>query len=255
MKIFTIILSISLSNLVFGQSVSENEKLVDQSIANQGSIIESLQATQKRIDSLDAESKKLINEYKDTIVEYEILKNYDDQLEKITESQFIEIQSFLDQIESLDETNKYVLPLLERMVIGLRELIQIDVPFLIDERMARLEELESILYQANFSTAEKFRKIYEAYQIENEYGRTIEAYSSSINIDGIILAADFFRLGRLNLFYRTPDGKETGYWNKKENNWIHLGGKYADDIEAGLKIAYKQAPPDFINLPVMEVER
>jgi len=255
MKIFTIILSIILSYSVFGQSISENEKLVDQSIANQGSIIESLQATQKRIDSLDAESKKLINEYKDTIVEYEILKNYDDQLEKITENQFVEIQSFIDQIESLDETNKYVLPLLERMVVGLRELIQIDVPFLINERIARLEELESILYQANFSTAEKFRKIYEAYQIENEYGRTIEAYSSSINIDGIILAADFFRLGRLNLFYRTPDGKETGYWDKQENNWIHLGGKYADDIEAGLKIAYKQAPPDFINLPVMEVER
>jgi hypothetical protein len=255
MKIFTIILSILFSYSVFGQSISENEKLVDQSIANQGSIIESLQATQKRIDSLDAESKKLINEYKDTIVEYEILKNYDDQLEKITENQFVEIQSFIDQIESLDETNKYVLPLLERMVVGLRELIQIDVPFLIDERIARLEELESILYQANFSTAEKFRKIYEAYQIENEYGRTIEAYSSSINIDGIILAADFFRLGRLNLFYRTPDGKETGYWDKQENNWIHLGGKYADDIEAGLKIAYKQAPPDFINLPVMEVER
>lgn len=255
MKIFIIILSILLSHSVFGQSISENEKLVDQSITNQGSIIESLQATQKRIDSLDAESKKLINEYKDTIVEYEILKNYDDQLEKITENQFVEIQSFIDQIESLDETNKYVLPLLERMVVGLRELIQIDVPFLIDERIARLEELESILYQANFSTAEKFRKIYEAYQIENEYGRTIEAYSSSINIDGIILAADFFRLGRLNLFYRTPDGKETGYWDKQENNWIHLGGKYADDIEAGLKIAYKQAPPDFINLPVMEVER
>jgi len=255
MKIFTIILSILLTYAALGQSVSENEKLVDQSIANQGSIIESLQATQKRIDSLDAESKKLTNEYKDTIVEYEILKNYDDQLEKITESQFLEIQSFIEQIESLDETNKYVLPLLERMVVGLRELIQIDVPFLIDERMARLEELESILYQANFSTAEKFRKIYEAYQIENEYGRTIEAYSSSINIDGIILAADFFRLGRLNLFYRTPDGKETGYWDKQENNWIHLGGKYTDDIEAGLKIAYKQAPPDFINLPLMEVER
>ena len=48
------------------------------------------------------------------------------------------------QIEDLDETNKYVLPLLERMVITLRDLIEIDVPFLIDERMARLEELEDI---------------------------------------------------------------------------------------------------------------
>jgi hypothetical protein len=141
------------------------------------------------------------------------------------------------------------------MIVALRELIEIDVPFLIDERMTRLEELESILYQANFSTAEKFRKIYEAYQIENEYGRTIEAYSSSIDIDGIILAADFFRLGRLNLFYRTPDGKETGYWDKTNKSWTHLNGKYADDIEAGLKIAYKQAPPDFINLPLMEVSK
>ena len=91
------------------------------------------------------------------------------------------------------------------MVITLRDLIEIDVPFLMDERMARLEELEDILFKANFSTAEKFRKIYEAYQIENEYGRTIEAYSGSIDVDGINLAAQFFRLGRLNLYYMTPD--------------------------------------------------
>lgn len=255
MKVKYIFLSIFVSSFLGAQSVSENENLVDKSIEDQGSIIESLQSIQKRIDALDTESKKLTNEYKDTIVEYEILKNYDDQLEKITQSQFIEIKSFIEQIDSLDETNKYVLPLLERMIVALRELIEIDVPFLIDERMTRLEELESILYQANFSTAEKFRKIYEAYQIENEYGRTIEAYSSSIDIDGIILAADFFRLGRLNLFYRTPDGKETGYWDKANKSWIHLNGKYADDIEAGLKIAYKQAPPDFINLPLMEVSK
>lgn len=255
MKVKYIFLSIFVSSFLGAQSVSENENLVDKSIEDQGSIIESLQSIQKRIDALDTESKKLTNEYKDTIVEYEILKNYDDQLEKITQSQFVEIKSFIEQIDSLDETNKYVLPLLERMIVALRELIEIDVPFLIDERMTRLEELESILYQANFSTAEKFRKIYEAYQIENEYGRTIEAYSSSIDIDGIILAADFFRLGRLNLFYRTPDGKETGYWDKANKSWIHLNGKYADDIEAGLKIAYKQAPPDFINLPLMEVSK
>ena len=255
MKVKYIFLSIFVSSFLGAQSVSENENLVDKSIEDQGSIIESLQSIQKRIDALDTESKKLTNEYKDTIVEYEILKNYDDQLEKITQSQFVEIKSFIEQIDSLDETNKYVLPLLERMIVALRELIEIDVPFLIDERMTRLEELESILYQANFSTAEKFRKIYEAYQIENEYGRTIEAYSNSIDIDGIILAADFFRLGRLNLFYRTPDGKETGYWDKANKSWIHLNGKYADDIEAGLKIAYKQAPPDFINLPLMEVSK
>ena len=165
--------------------VPENpEKLVSDSIDIQSGTIKNLQQAQERIDKLDSESKRLTNEYKDTIVEYEILNKYDNQLERITISQAEEIANITRQIEDLDETNKYVLPLLERMVITLRDLIEIDVPFLMDERMARLEELENILFKANFSTAEKFRKIYEAYQIENEYGRTIEAYSGSIDVDG-----------------------------------------------------------------------
>lgn len=229
--------------------------MVDETIQKQSSAIESLQVAQEKIDKLDAESKKLTNEYKDTVVEYEILNRYDNQLQKITESQAEEIKNLVDQIDSLDETNKYVLPLLERMVFTLRDLIELDIPFLLDERMLRLEELESILYQANFSTAEKFRKIYEAYQIENEYGRTIEAYSGNININGVNLAAQFFRLGRLNLFYMTPDQDETGYWNKDTNSWLHLGGKYSDEIDSALKVAYKQAPPDFITLPVQGVKK
>ena len=238
------------------QEVDENpEKIIDSTIQKQSLTIQSLQTAQEKIDELDAESKKLTNEYKDTVVEYEILNRYNNQLQKITESQAEEIDGLIQQIDSLDETNKYVLPLLERMVVTLRDLIELDVPFLLEERISRLEELESILYQANFSTAEKFRKIYEAYQIENEYGRTIEAYSSNINIDGVNLAAQFFRLGRLNLFYITPDQNETGFWNKDTNSWVHLGGKYSDEIDAALKIAYKQAPPDFISLPLQGVKK
>ena len=231
------------------------EELVTESIDFQSGTIEDLQKTQAKIDKLDTESKKLTNEYKDTVVEFEILNKYDNQLERITINQAEEIANITQQIDDLDETNKYVLPLLERMTITLRELIEIDVPFLLDERLSRLEELEDILFKANFSTAEKFRKIYEAYQIENEYGRTIEAYSGTINIDGVNLGAQFFRLGRLNLFYMTPDGDETGYWDKKKGSWNHLSGKYSDEIDSALKIAFKQAPPDFINLPIQGVEK
>ena len=213
MKKSSILLLVFISFNSISQETQQNESivpenpeaLVNDSIDIQSGTIENLQKTQARIDALDTESKKLTNEYKDTVVEYEILNKYDNQLERITNNQAEEIANITKQIEDLDETNKYVLPLLERMVITLRDLIEIDIPFLIDERMARLEELEDILFKANFSTAEKFRKIYEAYQIENEYGRTIEAYSSSIDVDGINLAAQFFRLGRLNLYYMTPD--------------------------------------------------
>ena len=256
--IFTLLLTFNLfaEDEQDSSIVPENpESLVSDSIDIQSGTIKNLQISQAKIDKLDDESKKLTNEYKDTIVEFEILNKYDNQLEKITVSQAEEIANFERQIQELDETNKYVLPLLERMVVTLRDLIEVDVPFLLEERMTRLIELENILYKANFSTAEKFRKIYEAYQIENEYGRTIEAYSSSIDIDGIVLAAEFFRLGRLNLYYMTPDGNETGYWSKDANSWVHLGGKYSDDIDAALKIAFKQAPPDFIKLPIQGVEK
>ena len=263
MKKSNILLLLFFAIYSFSQEAIENqtivpenpESLVEDSIDLQSNTIKNLQKTQAQIDKLDEESKKLTNEYKDTVVEYEILNKYDNQLEKITISQAEEIANITKQIDDLDETNKYVLPLLERMVNTLRDLIEIDVPFLMDERLARLNELEDILFKANFSTAEKFRKIYEAYQIENEYGRTIEAYSGSIEINNVNLAAQFFRLGRLNLYYITPDGDETGYWSKDTNDWVHLGGKYSNDIDAALKIAYKQAPPDFINLPVQGVEK
>ena len=101
MKTNLIILCSFLSINLLAQSVSDSEKLVDQSIANQSSIIESLQSIQKRIDSLDAESKKLTNEYKDTIVEYEILKNYDDHFETA-------MLYMSDHGESLGENSLYL---------------------------------------------------------------------------------------------------------------------------------------------------
>ena len=98
--------------------VPENpEGLVNDSIDIQSGTIENLQKTQVKIDALDTESKKLTNEYKDTVVEYEILNKYDNQLERITNNQAEEIANITKQIEDLDETNKYVLPLLERMLI------------------------------------------------------------------------------------------------------------------------------------------
>ncbi len=236
--------------------VPENpEQLVNDSIDIQSGTIKNLQQAQERIDKLDTESKRLTNEYKDTIVEYEILNKYDNQLERITISQAEEIANITKQIEDLDETNKYVLPLLERMVITLRDLIEIDVPFLMDERMARLEELEDILFKANFSTAEKFRKVFEAYQLEAAFGNTIETYPGFIELDDQTITVDYFRIGRLGWYYRSANGRETGYWDKFNEAWVHTNGKLNDEIKLALDIANRQTPPNFISLPVQPVEK
>ena len=147
MKKFNILLLVFFSISSLSQEIQQNESvvpenpeaLVNDSIDIQSGTIENLQKTQVKIDALDTESKKLTNEYKDTVVEYEILNKYDNQLERITNNQAEEIANITKQIEDLDETNKYVLPLLERMVITLRDLIEIDIPFLIDDRLTRHE--------------------------------------------------------------------------------------------------------------------
>ena len=168
-------------------------------------------------------------------------------------NQIKEIENINNQIESLDTINIDVLPLLDSMVNSLEKFISFDIPFLIEERQARVNELNELLSRADISTSEKFRKIFEAYQIEANFGRTIEAYSSYIDIKGEAKAVEFFRLGRIGLFYRTLDGNDSGYWNSNNSSWEHVGSKLSDGIKSALDVANRKTPPNFITLPIKPI--
>ena len=227
-----------------------SQEIVDKTINTQVDARNESAALQVKIDNLDIESKKIYFDYKDTLNEYKSLKNYDDQLSKIIDAQVEEIANIKKQIDSLDDVNIDILPLLKRMVDALEKFIYLDIPFLIEERKNRIDDLDSLIIRADVTTAEKFRKIFEAYQLEAEFGKTIESYQGYLNIDGIEKAVDFFRLGRLGLFYRTPDGNDTGYWNIDDNNWVHMGSSLDSSLKSALDIANRQSPPNFITLPI-----
>ena len=106
---------------------------------------------QNKIDDLDIESKKIYFEYKDTLNEYKSLKNYDDQLAKIISAQIQEIESIKNQLDSLDNINIDILPLLKRMVDSLSKFISIDIPFLENERIARINELDSLIVRSDIT--------------------------------------------------------------------------------------------------------
>ena len=140
------------------------------------------------------------------------------------------------------------------MTDTLRKVINLDIPFLKDDRIKRVNSLDELLLRADITTAEKFRKVFEAYQIEANFGKTIENYAGYIVLDNTEVAVDFFRLGRLGLYYRTPNGKETGYWDINTNDWSHEGSSLDADIKAALDISNRQSPPNFITLPLKPVE-
>jgi hypothetical protein len=90
----------------------------------------------------------------------------------------------------------------------------------------------------------------EAYQIENEYGRTIESYRGAVELAGRETTVDFLRFGRIALVYQSLDQADAGVWNQETRSWDRLDSSYRSAIRQGLRIARKQAAPDLIRLPL-----
>jgi len=128
----------------------------------------------------------------------------------------------------------------------LESFVASDVPFLAKERADRVTRLRELMSEADKAAGEKFRRLLEAYTIEMEYGRTMEAYHGTLN-DG--READFVRLGRVSLMYQTADGNEAGYWDQQKKNWVPAP-EYKRSIELALRIAKQTVAPDLITVPV-----
>ena len=210
--------------------------------------------SQEKVTKVADETKTLLDEYRATLRKIDNTKIYNDQLRKLIESQKTEVVSMRKQIEEIKQTNKEIFPLMLRMISNLEEFIKLDVPFLMDERNRRLSQIKEIMDKAKVSTSEKFRRIIEAYQIENEYGRTIEAYRGVQKKDDKELTVDFLRIGRVSLMYQSLDGEVSGMWNPTTKSWVQLPSEFDNTVAKGIKIARKQMAPDLIKVPVSSPE-
>lgn len=187
--------------------------------------------------------------YAQLLAEADSLRRYNSRTEQLLTAQQGDIASLNEQLVEIDATAAAIPPLLERMHAGLTEFVADDLPFLPDERADRLNRLEEIMAQEGMPS-EKFRRLMEAYLIELEYGRSLEAYRGTLT-DG--REANIVRLGRVALLYRTIDGAENGYWDAAAGAWV-ADQAYARVIEQALGIATEQLAPDLITVPVPAAE-
>jgi chromosome segregation ATPase len=218
---------------------------VNNVIGEQLKAEEAARASEKRIAQLDSETAGMLGEYRQMTAEATSLKAYNEQLATQVSSQQEELATLTRQLGEVETTSREVLPMMQRMLATLEQFVKLDLPFLPQERTARIAQLRDMMTRADVSISEKYRRIVEAYQIETEYGRTLEAYQGTISGKTV----DFLRVGRVALMYQTLDGKETGYWDAVAGKW-KLDNGYDDAIKEGLKVARKQAAPDFVSIPV-----
>lgn len=226
-------------------SLAANTDTVNAAISEQTKTEQAAVASQKKIEQLDDEASKAVASYRQMITEAQSLKEYNEQIAAQVTSQEAQIAEMTQAITEIETTSREVLPLMNRMLETLEQFISLDVPFLPEERANRVAQLKSMMSRADVSTSEKYRRLVEAYQIEVEYGRTLEVYQGKVDAKTV----EFLRTGRVSLMYTTLDGKEVGYWDTDAKKWV-ADNAYREAMTKALKVAKKQAAPDFIEVAI-----
>jgi hypothetical protein len=211
------------------------------------------QESQQRIDAVVSDTRKKEDQYKRLLKEIEGLKIYNTLLERQIAAQQRKMVQINESIDEVGFISRQIVPSMTRMIDSLKIFVEIDVPFLEEERTERVANLELLMADPDVNEAEKFRKVTEAYQIENDYGRTIESYSGMLQIGEENRNVDFLRIGRIAFMYQTQDGKMSGVWDQEARRWEEADS-FKNEIRRGLKIANKQVAPDLILIPVATPE-
>ncbi len=210
--------------------------------------------SQKKIDRLSDKTRGMLDKYRSTTHQIETLDTYNKHLNDLLLSQEKEKTSLTQQLKEIEITQREIVPLILRMLDSLEKFIAYDLPFLPDERHNRLNKLKDMVVRADVTNAEKYRRILEAYQVENNYGNTIEAYRADLTLEGISSSVDFLRLGRVALYFQRFDLSETGYWDREQKQWHILSTDYQNAIRNGLRIARKETAPNLLALPIPAAE-
>ncbi|MDO3387419.1 DUF3450 domain-containing protein [Gilvimarinus sp. SDUM040013] len=241
------------ASALMGSAVMADETL-DQVLQTSQAKTTLAQDSQVRIDRLAQETDDLLVQFKQVNKSIEDMRLYNSQLEKQIAAQLAVIKDLDESIDNVTVIERRIQPLVIRMLDALEQFVELDKPFKLEERLDRIAMLRANQDRADISVAEKFRQVLEAYRIESEYGRFIEAYRDTLNIDGQDREVNILRIGRVSLMYQTTDTEQSGAYDPNLGEWVALDDSYRGQILKGLRIARNQAAKDIMFVPVQAPE-
>ena len=207
-------------------------------------------ASQDRIDATDDSTRSMLERYRATTWQAQQLNVYAKQLEQLLSAQDDEKVSLRQQLVEIDRTERELAPLMLRMLDTLDRFVTLDLPFLKQERRERVENLRRLMTDPEAGSAERYRRVLEAYQIEIDYGRSLGVERAQIGSEGSAREVDVLRVGRSALFYLTLDGEQAGHWDTETKQWQALDNEWRSSIKKGLRMAREITAPDLLRLPM-----
>ena len=208
------------------------------------------QRSQQRIDQLDDQTARLLNDYRANLKQLEAARRYNESLERNITSQERAITRLQEDIDNVEGLQRAMQPLMEDMVARFAQIVAADLPFDIVSRTDRAVRLQGVLDNPEMSAAQRYRLIVEAYQIENEFGRTIGTYEGSIDDDGQERTGEFLQIGRVALIFKTQDDSVLKIYDNDQGAFVNLNRSYLQDVKFGLRMAKEQTAPDILFVPV-----
>ena len=234
---------IAASGSVFAQNV-------DQVLQAQDRRLDLAQQSQERINTVVEGTRSLEDQYRSINKEIDGLKVYNRLMVAQTGGQDAVLEDISLSMDQVDVINRQIFPLMERMIDGLDQTVQLDIPFLKEERTDRVNNLKDIMERSDVSVAEKFRKVMEAYQIENDYATSVDEYKQTITLgDGSTRDYNMLRIGRIGLYFQSEDTAITGRWDKESEDWI-VDDSARNEVRKGLRMAKQLIAPELILVPV-----
>lgn len=244
--------SFMMTALIAAPVFAANANTMGTAEAEQKVNLEAAKSSQKKVDEIHEETQTLKGQYRQALQSIENTQIYNEQLREVIASQKEEKVRINEEIINVQETTQKVAPLMVKMKDSLADFVEADLPFLPKERKKRIKELDDLFVKSGVSLSEKYRKVLEAYLVENEYGSTIETYTDSLKLDGQEQSVEFLKVGRVGLYYLTKDHNKAGVWDLSSNKWKELSGSERGYVEKAIKVANKQSSPSLLTLPIIK---
>lgn len=211
--------------------------------------LERARSAQAQINQIAEETRRRFDEYQVLLKEIDGLRVYNQLMQARVDAQNRELAELRASMDTVTVIERQVVPLMTRMIDGLENFIRLDVPFRLEQRLANVQFLRNLLEESDVSAAEQFRLVIQAWQTEVDYGLFADRYTGEVEIDGVMREVDFLMIGRVGLYYVTPDNAIAGAWDQRKREWVRLTRADAEQIRAGLAML-GSGVPQLLMLPI-----
>ncbi len=228
---------------------------VDDVLVADAKRLQLAQASQERINERVQGTRTITDQYRAINKEIDGLKVYNRLMAAQVQGQEATLEDIKISMDQVDVINRQIFPLMERMIDGLEQSVSLDIPFLLEERINRIDVLKETLARSDVSVAEKFRKVMEAYQIELDYGSSAEFYKQSLNLGEDYGVRDYnmLRIGRIGLYFQSDNSDITGMWDANVGDWV-IDDDHRNEIRKGLRMARQLIAPELMLIPLPAAE-